>query len=655
MGVRMRFVNVGILAHVDAGKTSLTEYLLYRAGVIRTLGQVDKGTTQTDTMALERERGITIKAAVATFVHDGVTVNLIDTPGHPDFIAEVERALSVLDAAVLVVSAVEGMEVQTRLLLTALERLELPTFVFLNKIDRPGARPEEVADRLREFSAAPIVVLGRVQAAGARSARFIPTALSDRGLQDDVVAAAGKDGDDDLVARYLDEPAGLPDEEVAGALALLVRTRRVLPVYAGSAMTGAGVDELMDGLCRLGAPAPDRSGEPFSAQVFKLTHGGRGPRAAYIRVRSGSLGLRDRVVFGAGRETKVSALEVIEGGSAVRAPVAVAGQIALVYGLAGVRIGDSLGTAATPSRAASFGPPTLESGVRPVHGRDGPKLYRALSELAIEDPLLSLARDGDRDQILVSFYGEVQREVLHEVLHRDYGVEAVFSPARVLNAERPLGTGRAVETMGMPDNPFAASLGIRVDRDEALAGIAFQREVELGSLPLAFHEAVEEVVHETLAQGLYGWPLTGARVTLMHCAYNSVGSTAADFRHLTRLLVMLALSRAGTEVMEPWHQVWCDVPEGETASLLRLLAAHHGLIESVERRGPRAYVAAMMALEELGRMRRELSGKTHGAGLLTDQLKELRPVHGAPPVRERRGPDPRDRKGYLMWVRRVRE
>ena len=206
----MAWLNLGILAHVDAGKTSLTERLLYAAGVIDTIGRVDDGSTQTDTLALERKRGITIKAAVVSFDIDGATVNLIDTPGHPDFIAEVERVLTVLDGAVLVVSAVEGVQPQTRVLMRTLRRLRIPTLLFVNKIDRRGARPAEVLEELRGKLRVPAPALGTVRHAGRKDAVFVPLADTDT----DALAAMAEvlaDVDEEFLAAYLgDGPALTP-------------------------------------------------------------------------------------------------------------------------------------------------------------------------------------------------------------------------------------------------------------------------------------------------------------------------------------------------------------------------------------------------------------------------------------------------------------
>ena len=263
-----KLLNLGILAHVDAGKTTLTERLLYAAGVIDAVGSVDKGTTRTDSLALEQQRGITIKSAVVSFPVDDVTVNLIDTPGHPDFIAEVERVLSVLDGCVLVISAVEGVQPQTRILMRALQRLEVPTLLFVNKIDRAGADPERVLDEIEQ--------------------RLTPTSCRWAGRR----------------ARY------------ASRVVRVVRARRrrprrraragrLHPVFFGSAITGAGVEEVRGGIAHLPAgPRGDGEG-PLSACVFKIERGPDGDRIAYTRVFSGSVKVRDRL--DAGKVTAIRA------------------------------------------------------------------------------------------------------------------------------------------------------------------------------------------------------------------------------------------------------------------------------------------------------------------------------------------------------------
>src|SRR5262249_29655605 len=226
----MRTLNLGILAHVDAGKTTLTERLLYAAGVIDAIGSVDAGTTQTDSLALERQRGITIKSAVVSFVVDDVTINLIDTPGHPDFIAEVERVLNILDGVVLVISAVEGVQAQTRVLMRTVQRLRIPTLIFVNKIDREGAQYDRVLREIAEKLTPAIVPLGSVTDLGTRSANFMPLTAADAGSTARLAAHLAEN-DDELLAAYVEDETSIPYSQLRSHLSAQTRQALVHPVY----------------------------------------------------------------------------------------------------------------------------------------------------------------------------------------------------------------------------------------------------------------------------------------------------------------------------------------------------------------------------------------------------------------------------------------
>ncbi|MBP9232596.1 MAG: TetM/TetW/TetO/TetS family tetracycline resistance ribosomal protection protein, partial [Phenylobacterium sp.] len=534
----MRTLNLGILAHVDAGKTSLTERLLYGAGVIDEIGSVDGGNTQTDSLDQERRRGITIKAAVASFVMGDVAVNLIDTPGHPDFIAEVERVLSVLDGAVLVVSAVEGVQAQTRVLMRTLQRLRIPTLIFINKIDRRGADPDRVLRGIAERLTPAIVPMGLAQGAGERDAAFAPFGPSDAERLSDRLAGQ----DDTLLAAYL-EGDGLSYGRLRKALKRQTRQGRAHPVFLGSAITGAGVDDLMAAIITL-LPATEGDAEaPVSGTVFKVERGPAGEKIAYARLFSGALHVRDRLAFGQGGSAKLTSLQVFDRGPAVPRDTAVAGQIAKLWGLAGIQIGDAIGAPRADGPRHHFAPPTLETVIYSRRPEDRRALHAALIQLAEQDPLINLRQDDERQEIFVSLYGEVQKEVIGETLAQDYGVEAAFRETRMICVERPVGVGTAIE---QAPYPFIATIGLRVEPAPLDSGVAFQLEVEFGSLPLSFHKAVEESVRETLGQGLHGWRVTDCKVTMTHgIRYRDwATSTPSEHRNLTPLVLMAALKRA---------------------------------------------------------------------------------------------------------------
>ena len=626
----MDTLNLGILAHVDAGKTSLTERLLHAAGVIDHVGRVDDGDTQTDTLALERRRGITIKSAVVSFEVDGTVVNLIDTPGHPDFIAEVERVLDVLDGVVLVVSAVEGVQAQTRVLMRTLRRLGLPVLIFVNKIDRSGARSEALLGEIAAKLSIDVVSMGSVRDLGTKDATFVPYA----GTAVEVVEPLA-DHDDVLLTSYLAE-GPMTAERVRGELAEQTRTGQVHPVFFGSAITGAGVDALTAGIAALLPTAGgDVTAEP-SGSVFKIERGSDGQKVALIRMFNGSLRVRDRLRFGPAEDT-VTRISVVGRGAGTFPEALTAGRIARVWGLAHARIGDPVGRQRRPAAAAAFAPPTLETVVVPDHRAAGPPLHQALTELAEQDPLINVRTAGS--EIAVSLYGEVQKEVIEATLAEEYGLRVAFRETTTICIEQVVGTGEAVTTKDAEDNPFLAGIGLRIEPGPPGSGIAYARDgFVLGTMPPAFFTAVEDTVRATLAQGLYGWQVTDCRVTLIHTGYfprqshahahfdKSMSSTGTDFRQLTPLVLMAALRQAGTRVCEPVHRFRLELPAETLAATLAMLAEVRAVPYETTPQGASFVLEGDVPAAQVYPLTRLLSGVTHGEGLVETSFHHYRPM-----------------------------
>jgi len=620
--VLRRRLNLGILAHVDAGKTTLTERLLYAAGVIDEVGSVDDGTTQTDTLALEQQRGITIRSAVVSFAIGDVTVNLIDTPGHPDFIAEVERVLSVLDGAVLVISAVEGVQPQTRILMRALRRLRVPTLFFVNKLDRRGADPERAVRGIEEWLTPAAVPMGAPGGLGTRAASFTPY--------------------------------GPPDEELAA------QSRRGLvhPVFFGSALTGAGLEALMPAIAELLPAAAGDADGAVSARVFKIERGPAGERIAYVRMFSGTLRIRDRVPLGT-----VTAIRVFDQGRSVRRAAVSAGEIGMLWGLAEARIGDAIGTPPA-SVEHHFSPPTLETVVVPGRAADKGALRVALDRLAEQDPLIGIRQDDVRGELSVRLYGEVQKEVVQATLAGDFGLEVGFRETTTICIERPVGTGAAVERLREPPNPFLATVGMRVEPSAAGSGVEFRIEAELGSMPAAYFRAVEDTVRETLRQGLRGWEVTDCTVAMTDSGYlgkhglghqyfnKSLSSTGEDFRFLTPLVLMSALRQARTVVCEPIHRFRLEAPADVLGPLLAALARLGAVPDSPVLRGSSCTVEGEIPAAHVHALRLELPALTHGEGVLESVFDRYRAANGRAPARPRTDNNPLRREEYLRRVRR---
>jgi ribosomal protection tetracycline resistance protein len=562
-----RTLNLGILAHVDAGKTTLTERLLHAAGVIDEIGSVDRGTTQTDTLALERQRGITIKSAVATFAVGGVTINLIDTPGHPDFIAEVERVLCVLDGAVLVVSAVEGVQAQTHVLMRALERLSIPTLFFVNKTDRAGADVERVAGEIRE--------------------------------------------------KLTPDPV----------------------VFSGSAITGDGVERLAAGIA---SRLPSRTGDPdapVSAAVFKIERGPKGDKIAYVRLFAGTIRVRDRVHG----DEKVTALAAFERGGAIQRRSVSAGQIAKLWGLRTVRIGDRIGAGA-PEPAHAFAPPTLETVVEPADPADARRLRVALDQLAEQDPLIGL-RQGEHGELSLTIYGEVQKEVIQATLAADFGLAVSFHETTPIYVERPRGQGEAVELLNAPGNPFHAQLGLRVEPGEGVevrVAIADHARIPLYVYKRReeFDAAMDGYIRDALRRGPHGWEVVDCVVTVFDSWYSLADGppsrrgpmpTAGDFRGLTPIVLQRALARAGTVVCEPVLRVRVEAPAASLGAVIGALARLGAAVEAPIVGERRTVVECLLAAAHLHTLQGRLPGLTGGEGVLESSFAGYRPAVSAVP------------------------
>jgi ribosomal protection tetracycline resistance protein len=636
----MPTLNLGIVAHVDSGKTTLTERLLFETGVIDHLGSVDAGDTKTDTDTLERQRGITIRSAVVSFMIGDTLVNLIDTPGHSDFVAEVERALGVLDAAILVISAVEGVQAQTRILIRILERLNIPFLIFANKIDRMGATYDKTIIDIRRALAGGAIAVSHLHGVGSQAAAV--GNRDDTDFYDELVELLAEH-DISVLSRYVDGTRPLVAIEAHRKLAELTRRVQLHPVFFGSATTGAGVTNLIDSLPRYLPASTYRPGTTMHASVFKIERGAAGQKIAYARLHAGKLSTRDRVTYYrrspvgtvTDRHGRVTSVRTFTRGTQTTDKPALAGEIAKLVGLSDVEIGDQLGRW-DPARAGRhFVAPGLEAVVRARKPSDRLALYDAMRQLAEQDPLINSRLDGIDQVLTVSLYGEVQKEVLAARLAGEFGISAQFSPTQTVYVERVSGVGQALEEIG-GDNPFTATVGLRVESGPVDSGVMFTRAVKLGSLPLSYHTAIEDTVHATLREGLYGWRVTDCLVTLTHTAYDSVGSTAGDFRGLTPVVLRAALAGAGTTICAPVSEFELEIPAATLSQVLPRLTGAGAVPSQPLFDGATCRLSGIMPTKAVHDFEQRLPGLTKGEGLLFTRQAGHRVIQGPAPVRDSR-------------------
>jgi ribosomal protection tetracycline resistance protein len=646
-------INLGILAHVDAGKTSLTERLLFESSATEAMGRVDDGTTRTDSMSLEQQRGITIRSAVTAIELDDLDINIIDTPGHSDFIAEVERALGVLDAAILVLSAVEGVQPQTVVLWRALRRIGVPTVIFINKVDRRGADPARVVEQLRTRLSQETVILSRATEVGTAEAQVGRLRLNDEEAFESII-----DLDDSLVEKWA-EGQQIPSSTLVSTLRRQVRESQKFPVVFGSAITGAGIDALKWVLVELLPTPQDASGVP-SGVVFAVDHDSQG-RRSWIRMWAGELCVRDRLELSSGKAARITKILVPTPAGELERTWVRAGDIAALRGPA-ARIGDTFGRP-PDRRVPKLSPPTLQAAVTADDPRERGALFAGLRELADEDPLIGLDLDENHGNATVRLHGEVQREVIQALLEERFGIASSFEDTSVVCIETVVGSGSATEQIGVGDNPYLAGIGLELRADPMIDGVEFSAGVERGNLPASFISACEEGVMSALKQGLHGWQVTGCRVTLTSSGYaprqshshqkfnKAMSSVGADFRNLAPVVTMACLAQARTQVCEPVEEYDLEVPHWAFSAVVSAMARWGATLTSTTEAGHYHRLRGFLRSSHLSEVLRSLPNLTGGEAVMSTRLDHYEPVVAkSPPARPRVGPDPRDR---VEWFRRM--
>lgn len=643
----MTTINIGIVAHVDAGKTSLTERILYETNVIKEVGRVDSGSTQTDSMELERQRGITIKASVVSFFIDDVKVNVIDTPGHADFIAEVERSFHVLDGAILVISAVEGVQAQTKILMRILQKLNIPTILFVNKIDRSGANTERVVKQIKTILSNETFPFYSVQNEGTKEARII-----EYKSYDDCIERLAP-YNESLLESFVNNEI-VTDTLLREELEKQIQQANLYPIFFGSALTGIGVTELLENIPALFPANNPSQDEELSGIVFKIEREPSGEKIAYVRVFSGTLHVRKYVHIqrdqSLSHKEKIKKMCIFHNGNVVQTSTVPSGDFCKVWGLNNIKIGDIIGERTDYIKDIHFAEPQMEAAINAVPKERIHDLYAALMELCEEDPLIKVWKDDIHDELYIRLFGEVQKEVIETTLYEKYNLQVTFSNTRVVCMEKPIGIGNSVEVMGEKANPFYATIGFKVERGELNSGITYTLGVELGSLPLAFHKAIEDTVFQTLKQGLYGWEVTDISVTLTHTGYASPVTTASDFRNLTPLVLMDALKQAETYVYEPVNEFELTVPEHAISTAMYKLAAIPATFAEPIFNNDSYQLTGSLPVAKTENFKRMLHSFTEGEAVFITKPAGFTKIMAPFPTRKRVDNNPLNRKDYLLHV-----
>lgn len=662
--------NLGILAHVDAGKTTITERILFATGAVHKRGEVHDGTTVTDFDPQERDRGITISAAAVSCAWGGHRLNLIDTPGHVDFSDEVERSLRVLDGAVAVFDAVAGVEPQSETVWRQADRHGVPRIAFVNKLDRAGADLDTAVASIRErLGTVPLVVqlpIGRedgftgvvdllrmralVWHTGSDTCETgpVPEPLREeagrrrRALEEAVA---------ELHPAALEEfcaTAALTAHTLAAALRDLTLSGDGVVVLCGSAYRNRGVEPLLDAvLAYLPSPADVpavrglRAGseqeraadpaEPFTALAFKVTATATG-RLTYVRVYAGTARKGETVLdAGTGRTERIGRILRVQADRHEEMEEVTAGDIVAVVGLKNVRAGATL---CAPSAPVVLEPPLVAEPVVTVavearRSADVGRLSSALARLVVEDPSLVVRSDPETGQTVLSGMGELHLEVAVEKIRRGHGLDVAVGRPQVSYRETVVrGVTGLVYRHVKQDGGAGQFAHVVVDVEPwEEAGMEFGSTVVGGRVPLEYVRAVEAGCRDALAEGpLGGYPVTGLRVTLTDGATHSKDSSEMAFRAAGRFALREALRASAMELLEPVVEVAVTVPEDSVGGVLGDLAARRGKVSGSTSRAGTAVVTAAVPLAELFGYASGLRGRTRGRGTFTTRPAAAAPV-----------------------------
>lgn len=621
----MKQLTLGILAHVDAGKTTLSEALLFTAGAIRKAGRVDKKDAFLDNYELERERGITIFSKQAVFSYEDLRITLLDTPGHVDFSTEMERTLQVLDAAVLLISAADGVQSHTRTLWKLLESYQVPVFLFVNKMDQPGADQEKILAGIQNqlsgncVDFTPLVGTAATESKGAALEADMQEAM-------EAVAIC----DEELLNSFLTD-GRISQEQLREKIA----ERKVFPCLFGSALRLQGIEALLSAIA---AYAPEKTyPEAFGARVFKVTRDSQGSRLTHMKITGGTLKAKMELTCAEDKTEKVNQIRVYSGERFEAVNEAVAGSVCAVTGLLGTMAGQGLGM--EKNLESPFLTPVLSYCLLLPEGTDPMAVMPKLKELEEEDPALSFTWEEELKEIHVHVMGEVQMEILKVLIRERFGLEIAFGKGRIVYKETIADT---VEGVGhFEPLRHYAEVHLLLEPGEPGSGLQFEADCSEDILARNWQRLILTHLEEKQHRGvLTGSAITDMKITLVSGRAHQKHTEGGDFRKATYRAVRQGLMEAMSVLLEPYYEFRLEIPEEMTGRAMTDMEKLFADFTLTERAEGRCVLTGCAPVETMRDYQKEVYAYTRGQGSLTVRLKGYMPCHNADEVIEERHYDP---------------
>lgn len=645
----MENIVMGILAHVDAGKTTLSEGMLYLSGTVRKLGRVDHKDAFLDTYSLERDRGITIFSKQAVFSLGNRRINLLDTPGHVDFSAEMERTLQVLDYAVLVISGADGVQGHTETLWKLLKLYEIPTFIFINKMDQPGTDRDSLLAELKERLDEGCIVFGKEENVENHTVndsrdkiksknKEVLYKKTEKGASENDTLADALDIDsesleeiamtDEAVLDYFMEHETVRNEDICR----LIRERKIFPCYFGSALKLDGVQELLAGFEEYMKPFDGK--KEFGARVFKISRDDKGERLTFLKVTGGKLVVKMPI----NKEEKINQIRIYSGAKYEAVNEVEAGGVCAVTGLSSSYIGQGLGV--EKGTAAPFLEPVLTYQMILPEGADTTKVLRELKQLEEEEPLLNIVWNPVLEEIHVQLMGEVQTEILKTMIAERFHLDVEFGTGKIVYKETikspVVGVGHYEPLR------HYAEVHLKMEPLEAGSGLVFDTDCSEDVLDRNWQRLILTHLQEREHPGvLTGAPITDMKITIVAGRAHLKHTEGGDFRQATYRAVRQGLKSAESVLLEPWYSFVLEVPSEQVGRAMSDIGQMNGSFEGPEAEDKQGMVrlTGTAPASEMRDYQREVWAYTKGRGRITLTLKGYEPCHNAEEVIEEIGYD----------------
>ncbi len=555
--------NLCILSHVDAGKTTITEQFLFLAGAVKKPGDVNKGTTTSDILKMEKERGVSIRAAELSFDWKGCRVNLVDTPGHADFSAEVERSLQIMDGAILVVSAVEGLQAHTWALWESLKERKIPVIFFINKIDRDGADAARLIENIEKELNIKTFCLSIPKNEGSLNADVNHLLDTNYGDSPEPLTQLSMENlselDEDVMEKYLNG-VEIPPETILAKLYHYSHQFQIFPVLSGIAKNGKGMDTLLNAVLDF-IPHSSAPADLLSALIYKIRHDPKLGKLSYVKIYCGKINIRDEVInYTTGQQEKVSQIKKRFTDKAIDMKTLEPGDLGIITGLSGASAGNILGSPKYIPQYTAVKTPLMTVKVLPQNQTAFATLAHALEVLNLEDPTLNLKWHKDEDELHINLMGFVQKEIIAAELADRFDVAAKIENPTVIYKETPAAAGTGFASYTMP-KPCWAVVNFTIEPGEPGSGIVYESKVSFDKIKQKYQNEIEVAVPKALEQGIKGWEVTDVKITLVDGEDHEIHSRPGDWNIAVPMALMHGFKNTGTTLLEPILSFTINAPD----------------------------------------------------------------------------------------------